>query len=120
MGRETYEQEFGRAEPRLIEAARLHSIPGLRRAAAYWRQEVQRQRGPETPDDLHRRRHFHASISLQGMVRVHGELDPETGEYLLTALRSVSDARARVLGAQDDRTPDQKTADAWLRFVVGL
>jgi Domain of unknown function (DUF222)/HNH endonuclease len=46
------------------------------------------------------------------MVRVHGELDPETGEYVLTALRSVSDAEARSAGAHDDGTPDQRTADA--------
>ena len=29
------------------------------------------------------------------MVRVDGDLDPETGEHLLTALRAVLDAEAR-------------------------
>jgi hypothetical protein len=47
------------------------------------------------------------------MVRVDGDLDPETGEVLLTALRAVmdSDARSRPAGTED-RTPAQRRADA--------
>jgi hypothetical protein len=45
------------------------------------------------------------------MVRVDGDLDPETGESLLTALRAVVDAESRS-GAADDRTPAQRRADA--------
>ena len=56
-------------------------------------------------------RRLHASVSLLGMVRVDGDLDPETGESLLTALRAVLDAEARS-GAADDRTPAQRRADA--------
>jgi hypothetical protein len=44
-------------------------------------------------------------------VRVDGELDPETGETLLTALRAIMDAEARS-GADDRRTPAQRRADA--------
>jgi hypothetical protein len=54
---------------------------------------------------------LHASVSLLGMVRVDGDLDPETGESLLTALRAVLDAESRS-GAADDRTPAQRRADA--------
>ena len=32
---------------------------------------------------------------MQGMVRVDGTLDPETGETVLTALRAVVDAETR-------------------------
>jgi hypothetical protein len=46
------------------------------------------------------------------MVRVDGDLDPDTGETLLTALRAVLDAEARSAGDEDDRTPAQRRADA--------
>ena len=46
------------------------------------------------------------------MVRLDGDLDPDTGESVLTALRAHQDAEARGSGAGDDRTPDQRMADA--------
>jgi hypothetical protein len=46
------------------------------------------------------------------MVRVDGELDPETGETLLTALGAVQGAETRSRGSDDDRTPAQRRADA--------
>jgi hypothetical protein len=45
------------------------------------------------------------------MVRVDGDLDPETGQELLTALRAVIDADSRA-GGEDSRTPAQRRADA--------
>src|SRR5207237_252797 len=60
---------------------------------------------------LYARRNLHVSALLDGMVRVDGDLDPETGESLMAALRSVIDARARS-GEADDRTPSQRRADA--------
>ena len=46
------------------------------------------------------------------MVRVDGDLDPEAGETLLTALRAVMDAGSRNGSHDDDRTPPQRRADA--------
>ena len=45
---------------------------------------------------------LHASVSFEGMVRFDGDLDPEAGETLLTALRAVMDAGSRN-GSDDDR-----------------
>jgi uncharacterized protein DUF222 len=45
-------------------------------------------------------------------VRVDGDLDPETGETLLTALRAILDAESRTRWEEDDRTPAQRRADA--------
>jgi hypothetical protein len=42
---------------------------------------------------------------------VDGDLDPDTGESLLTAIRAVLDAESRS-GAEDDRSPAQRRADA--------
>jgi hypothetical protein len=102
---------FERCEPQLVEAARIHSVSDLQRVAAFWREAVEREQALGGEDRLRARRRLHASVSLLGMVRVDGELDPETGESLLTALRAVLDAEARS-GAADDQTPAQRRADA--------
>jgi hypothetical protein len=102
---------FGRLEEQLVEAARIHSTSDLQRVAAYWRQAVERAHANEGEEKLREQRRLHASVSLLGMVRVDGNLDPETGETLLTALGAVMDAEARS-GAEDDRTPAQRRADA--------
>jgi hypothetical protein len=54
---------------------------------------------------------LHVDAVPDGMVRVDGNLDPETGGTVLTALRAVTDAWARSGGA-DERTPAQLRADA--------
>lgn len=58
------------------------------------------------------RRRLHVSATLGGMVRVDGDLDPETGETVVTALRAVQDADARASDPADRRTPAQRRADA--------
>jgi hypothetical protein len=45
------------------------------------------------------------------MVRMDGNLDPETGGTVMTALRSVTDSWRR-WGSDDPRTPAQRRADA--------
>ena len=102
---------FERCEPQLVEAARIHSVSDLQRVAVFWREAVEREQALGGEDRLRARRRLHASVSLLGMVRVDGDLDPETGESLLTALRAVLDAESRS-GAADDRTPAQRRADA--------
>jgi hypothetical protein len=119
--READPEAFERAEPVLVEAARVHTLAELGRVLAFWRDRVLRERGSER-DLLHERRGLHASVTFGGMVRVDGDLDPETGEHLLTALRAVLDAEARSgtgrhgTGAdgsgEEDRTPAQRRADA--------
>ncbi len=103
---------FRESEAELVQAARIHSINDLQRVAAYWRQRVERERLLEGEDEPRERRRLHASVSLLGMVRVDGDLDPETGETLLTALGAVLDAESRSRVNDDDRTPAKRRADA--------
>lgn len=110
--RDTDPSAFERSEGTLVEAARIHSLNDLKRVASYWRQAVEREQALEGEEKLRERRRLHASVSLLGMVRVDGDLDPETGETLLTALGAVLDAEARSRGEGDDRTPAQRRADA--------
>jgi hypothetical protein len=106
--RDADHEAFDRSEDQLVDAARIHTISELQRVASFWRQRVERDRLAE---GLRARRRLHASVSFAGMVRVDGDLDPEAGETLLTALRAVMDAGSRN-GSDDDRTPPQRRADA--------
>jgi hypothetical protein len=110
--RETDPSAFERSEGTLVEAARIHSMNDLQRAAAYWRQAVEQEHALESEEKLREQRRLHASVSLLGMVRVDGNLDPETGETLLTALGAVLDSEARSRRENDERTPAQRRADA--------
>jgi Domain of unknown function (DUF222)/HNH endonuclease len=111
--READPEEFRRSEPQLVEAARIHSTNDLQRVASYWRQAVEREQALDGDERLRERRRLHASVTFMGMVRVDGDLDPESGEVLLTALRAVLDAESRAPRSEDDtRTPEQRRADA--------
>jgi hypothetical protein len=103
---------FREDEAQLVEAARIHSMGDLHRVAAYWRQEVERDRLADGDDAVRARRALRASVTFMGMVRLDGELDPETGETLLTALGAVLDADARERDDHDRRSPAQRRADA--------
>jgi hypothetical protein len=110
--RDTDPSAFERSEGTLVEAARIHSVKDLKRVASYWRQAVEREHALDGEEKLREQRRLHASVSLLGMVRVDGNLDPETGETLLTALGAVLDAEARSRREDDDRSPAQRRADA--------
>jgi hypothetical protein len=110
--RETDPEAFKEREEGFVEAARIHSTQDLQRVAAYWRQAVEREAAVDGEEKLRERRRLHASVTFLGMVRVDGDLDPETGETLLTALRAVLDAESRAGGEPDGRTAAQRRADA--------
>lgn len=105
---------FQESESALVGAARIHSMHDLQRVAAYWRQAVEREHALDSDEKVRaqRQRQLHASVTFLGMVRVDGNLDPETGETLLTALSAVLDAESRSTREGDDRTPAQRRADA--------
>jgi hypothetical protein len=73
---------------------------------------MENERWDRGEDTRRVRRRFHASVTYEGMVRVDGDLDPETGETLLTALGAVLDAQARGRSEEDTRSPAQRRADA--------
>jgi hypothetical protein len=111
QAREADPEAFARGEATLVEAARVHQVRDLQRVATHWRQLVERERGRGGGDVLRAMRRLHASRTFGGMVRLDGDLDPETGETLLTALGAVMDAEARS-GMEDARSPAMRRADA--------
>jgi hypothetical protein len=110
--RDADHEAFRSSEATLVEAAKIHSMQNVRRVAAYWRQAAEREAAMGGEEKLQERRRLHASVTFMGMVRVDGDLDPETGETLLTALRAVLDTESRTAGTDDGRTPAQRRADA--------
>lgn len=109
--RERREDAFGAAEDTLVDAARSLSFVKLRTVLAYWRDAVDPMLAEREEDERFARRHLHVSPTMHGMVRVDGDLDAETGQALIVALRAVQDAWVR--GGQDEsRTPAQRRADA--------
>jgi hypothetical protein len=110
--RQAVPEAFVESEEQLVEAARIHSMHDLKRIAAYWKSAVEGERALEGEEKLHERRRLHASVTFLGMVRLDGDLDPEIGEIVLTALRAYLDAEAGSGGAKDGRTPAQRRADA--------
>jgi hypothetical protein len=105
-------EAFEQSESQLIDAARKHAISDLHRLTSFWRQAVERDHLHDPEERLRERRAFHASRTFLGMVRVDGDLDPETGESLLTALGAVLDADIRSRTDEDNRSPAQRRADA--------
>jgi hypothetical protein len=109
--RQVEPEAFARAEGVLVQAAQVHRVGDLERVVGHWRHRVRSDRlGSDT---LGEGRRLHASVTFGGMVRLDGDLDPETGASLLTALRAVMDAEARQgPGDEDRRSPAQRRADA--------
>jgi hypothetical protein len=110
--RDAAPEQFAEAEETLVEAGRVLSVGELKRAVDYWRQSADAKRAADDEERRFERRHLHVSPALDGMVRVDGDLDPETGQTLITALRAVQDAEARGSRGPDVRSPAQRRADA--------
>jgi hypothetical protein len=104
-------EAFGAAESMLVDAAGSLPARDFGKAVANWREGADRIGAEERARYLYRRRQLHVSPVPEGMVRIDGDLDPECGQSLITALRSIQDAWARD-GTQDPRTPAQRRADA--------
>jgi hypothetical protein len=106
---------FERAEDALVDAARTLTVMQLRDAVAQWRETADAERATEDEERRFERRRLHLSATLEGMVRLDGELDPLTGQNVITALRAVEDADVRSRegsSTEDSRAPAQRRADA--------
>src|SRR5439155_6956596 len=112
-------EEFESCEDMLVDAARTLLLGELRAVVAYWRQAADPRSGEDREERLHQLRRLYVSPTLDGMVRVDGDLDPETGQTLITALRSVEDADARSEHRNDRRTSPQRRADALSEICRG-
>jgi hypothetical protein len=102
--RDAAPEQFAEAEETLVEAGRVLSVGELKRAVDYWRQSADAKRAADDEERRFERRHLHVSPALDGMVRVDGDLDPETGQTLITALGR---SKTRRLADRADPTSDR-------------
>lgn len=103
---------FARSEEALLQAARTLPVASLRSVIEYWRQAQDLAEAEREEDARFERRNLNVSPTLGGTVRVDGDLDPETGQDLISALRAVMDADARAQPGPELRRPGQRRADA--------
>jgi Domain of unknown function (DUF222)/HNH endonuclease len=110
--RDAHVLEYRRGEQALVEIARDHPIGDLRRAISHWSQALDHTDPEARGEALRARRRLHVSATFAGMVRIDGDLDPETGEVVMTALRAATDEMLRDEGPDERCTPAQRRADA--------
>jgi Domain of unknown function (DUF222)/HNH endonuclease len=103
--------EFTGVEETLVNAARTLPLRDLRRAVERWKDAVDSAAAARDEAERFERRGLDLSATFEGMVRLGGELDPENGQNVITAVRAVTDVWARSR-AEDSRTPAQRRADA--------
>jgi hypothetical protein len=96
------------AEAPMLAAARRLDPARLRREIAHARWALAPEAAADADELAHRRRRLDVVTTFDGTVAVHGTLDPESGDTLLTALTALS-GRA---GPDDRRSPGQRRADA--------
>ena len=101
---------FRRDESLLVDTVARLPMGDAFRAIEYWKQAADREAAARDAEHLHSRRRLHVSPTLGGMVRIDGELDPEGGELVITALRSLAEPAG--LDPTDTRSPAQRRADA--------
>jgi hypothetical protein len=102
---------FERSEMSLVAVAKTAPAADLASEVRRWVESVDPHGTADRAARLWRRRRLRIAEQPDGMVRVEGELDPETGETVRTALRAIQDADVRAT-AGDVRSNEQRTADS--------
>jgi hypothetical protein len=110
--RQSHPAQFHQSEQALVEAARRLPARQLQHTVSHWRHKLDWEQGLREVERLRERRRLTVSTTILGMVRVDGDLDPETGETMLAALRGCLDAERRRKDPSDQRTPTQRRVDA--------
>jgi hypothetical protein len=104
-------EAFDSQEATLLDAAQTRPVEEFKRVAAAWCQAVDAE-SSAGPELVRSRRWLEMCPTATGMVRIKGDLDPENGETVLTAIQALVDAELRQIGGRDLRSPSQRRADA--------
>lgn len=101
---------FRRDAGMLVDQVAGLSMADATKVVEFWRAAADRESFARDAAHFHQRRRLHLSKTLGGMVRLDGELDPEGGELVITALRSLTEPTN--LDPADTRSQAQRRADA--------
>jgi hypothetical protein len=113
---ESHPEAFEANGSSLLDEAKEKPIGDLRRVVEDWRHRQDQNDGLEQTRKARERRRLDICPTASGMVRVDGELDPEGGEHVMTALQAMVDADVKS-GPTDLRTPRQRRADALVELA---
>ena len=108
--RDSSPDTFTRDEDLLVAQARRLSARVFPLALAHWRRLADADGARADAEQAFARRRLHLSSTWAGMVRLDGDLDPESGALVIAAVGSL--AYPAVLDPEDGRSPQQRRADA--------
>src|SRR5918995_9525 len=103
--REQAPEQFSRSEESLVDAARTLSLDHLKDVVTRWRHD-------HADDADHDHQEMFLTPTLRGRGRLAGDLNAETTQVLITALRAVQDPEVRSNDRTDTRSPARRRADA--------
>ncbi len=101
---------FTRDEPLLVSQARSLSARAFPKALSHWRRLADPDGAQADAGRAFFRRRLWVSATWAGMVRLDGDLDPESGAVVMQAVGSLAEPWALEPG--DTRSPQQRRADA--------
>jgi hypothetical protein len=101
---------FRRDAGMLVDQVADLSMANATKTVEFWRAAADREAFARDTEHLHNRRRLHLSKTFGGMIKLDGELDPEGGELVITALRSLVEPSN--LDPDDTRSQAQRRADA--------
>ena len=113
---ESHPEAFETSGRQLLKAATTKPVGDLRRTADEWRHRHGESGGLDEAERKRELRGIDLAPSASGMVGVRGDLDPEGGEYVLTAVQAIVDSGIKQ-GHVDLRTPRQRRADALVELA---
>lgn len=113
---ESHPDAFEASGSLLLKEAATKPVGDLRRIVDDWRHRQDKDDGLEQARKARERRRLDIAPTASGMVRVDGELDPEGGEHVMTALQAIVDAEIKS-GRMDLRNPRQRRADALVELA---
>ena len=103
--RDAAPEQFSRSEESLVDAARTLSVDHLKDVVTRWRHD----HADDADED---RQELFVTPTLGGRGRLAGDLNAETTQVLITALRAVQDAEIRSNDRTDTRSPARRRANA--------
>src|SRR5918996_3619347 len=103
--REEAPDAFSRSEESLVDAARTLPVEELKDMVTRWRHD-------HADDDHQERQELYLSPTVGGRGNVSADLNAETTQVLITALRAVQDVEVRSNDRTDTRSPARRRADA--------
>ena len=108
--RDKHPEEFADHETVFADIATYLDPRELRQAVSLWEQQVDYPTALDDTESARERRRFYFNQSYEGMWSTSGDIDPESGYVISTALYSCTDPVN--LDRDDDRSMPQRNADA--------